>query len=500
MKFRKIIKFNFILLFMYLIINVMSCSTFNASLDSLLVAPKVENILVKGTWNLDSFYYMYNKNTGITPKIPSDSYLFISDYYLRINDLLFEYDTFKVKTFMLSDYMRVKFKIDDFSFLNLEDKSVNIFTIQDEDKNMHEFIKYDDDTILFYYDDDIMYSFKKVSNKIDTEIEGFVKDNLKNNVITYDGEYMNNVGFLISFRSERKVTDHSIPKSVYKSIWVYQNNDGTYAHKVFDDIIVPKDGKILNISVESSDKNDLYEKIAIDDLLSDDVFILDGDNNTNEEFINQFIDITYVNENYIGINYDQNIEYLGNINIDKCAMLSIDDPVIERRLKFSDIFQKSVKIFYNSYYKFINLLKKVNLDAYDTEPREDSFKLERYGGDWFLKGRVNTKLPSSTLKPLDFDIELLPNKKLISENNVSANLGQIKLRNPEARDAFMSPDRDLVVILTSTTMGVYKIIGDKISNNAILELSIDSGDNVILGEWYTGDKAVEVELLLEKLE
>ena len=181
-------------------------------------------------------------------------------------------------------------------------------------------------------------------------------------------------------------------------------------------------------------------------------------------------------------------------------MLSIDDPVIERRLKFSDIFQKSVKIFYNSYYKFINLLKKVNLDAYDTEPREDSFKLERYGGDWFLKGRVNTKLPSSTLKPLDFDIELLPNKKLISENNVSANLGQIKLRNPEARDAFMSPDRDLVVILTSTTMGVYKIIGDKISNNAILELSIDSGDNVILGEWYTGDKAVEVELLLEKLE
>lgn len=116
MKFRKIIKFNFILLFMYLIINVMSCSTFNASLDSLLVAPKVENILVKGTWNLDSFYYMYNKNTGITPKIPSDSYLFISDYYLRINDLLFEYDTFKVKTFMLSDYMRVKFKIDDFSF------------------------------------------------------------------------------------------------------------------------------------------------------------------------------------------------------------------------------------------------------------------------------------------------------------------------------------------------------------------------------------------------
>ena len=45
MKFRKIIKFNFILLFMYLIINVMSCSTFNASLDSLLVAPKVEFLL-----------------------------------------------------------------------------------------------------------------------------------------------------------------------------------------------------------------------------------------------------------------------------------------------------------------------------------------------------------------------------------------------------------------------------------------------------------------------
>lgn len=496
MKFKKIIKFNFILLFMYLMVSVMSCSTFNASLDSLLVAPRVDNILVKGTWNLDNFYYMYNKNKETTPKIPSDSYLFISDNYLRINDLLFEYDTFKVKTFMLSDYMRVKFKIDDFSFLNLEDKRVNIFTIQDEDKNMHEFIKYDDDTILFYYDDDIMYSFKKISNKIDNEIEGFVKENFKNNIIIYDDKNIEDVGFLISFRSDRKVTDYAIPKNMYSSVWIYQKNDGTYDYYMFDNIVLPKDDKILNISVESSQKNNLYEKILISDSSSDNLFTLDGTNDMNEEFINQFIDITYVNENYIGINYDQNIEYLGNINIDKCAMLSIDDPIIERRLKFSDIFQKSEKIFYDSYYKFINLLKKGSFEFYDTEPREDSFKLERYGGDWFLKGRVNTKLPSITLKPLDFDIEILPNKKLVSENNISANLGQIKLRNPEARDAFISPNKDFIVILTSTTMGVYKIVGDKISNNAILELPIDATDSVILSEWYTGDKAIEVNSLL----
>ena len=56
MRFKYFIKIicSFILLMFFT-----SCSTFNASLDTLLVSPKVDNILVGGTWTVENFYYMF---------------------------------------------------------------------------------------------------------------------------------------------------------------------------------------------------------------------------------------------------------------------------------------------------------------------------------------------------------------------------------------------------------------------------------------------------------
>lgn len=496
MKFKGLLKIKLLICFMYLFINLTSCSTFNASLDSLLVSPKVDSILIEGTWKLEDFYYMYNKNVGVNPSIPKDSYLFLSNNYFRINDLLFYYDKIKLKNVMLSDYMRVRFKIGDFSFLSLEDKLINIFTMQGKNKEIYEFINYDDDTLLFYYDDDIMYRFKKVSSKIDKNLEDFVSNNYKNNIYEDDSIDILDTGFLISFRSDRKVVDSSIPKSFYKTIWVYQSSDGTYSHEIFDNIVIPKDDDILEIKVSTSDKNNLYEKIDVSKKSNSGN--IESKININEELINQFIDITYINDNYIGIRYNQDTDYLGRVTTNKWAVLSIDKPIIENRLNFSDIFDENSNGFYESHRKFIRLLKNKDLDIYDLEPREDSFNLERYGGNWFLRGRINPNVDGDMFTPLDFDIEVLPNEKLVRYNNYYFNLNQIKLKNPEAIDGFISPNRDILIIITKNAIQVYKIIGDKISSNNIMELSIDPGDSIISGNWYVGDEAVNINNLLDE--
>lgn len=497
MKFKSLMKIIFSFL---LLVFLTSCSTFSASLDSLLIPPKVDDILVKGTWNVENFYYMYKTNSTVGPKIPLKSYLFISDNYLRINDILVNYENYKIKTTNLSDYMRVKFKISDFSFLNLDDREINIYTIQDENKNLYEFLMYDENTLLFYYDDDIMYVYRKTSEKIDKNLEEYVKNNYKNNVLSGGSENIINTGFLISFKSEREVVDSSIPKSLYKSVWFYQSDDGKYSYKIFDDIIIPKNGEILSIKVEPSEKNSLYEKIIVDKKIPNTNMVENviKNDNTNELFINQFIDITYVNENFIGINYDQNTEYLGEIYTDKIAMLSIDEPYIERKLKFSDIFEKNKNEFFISRKKALDFINDENLKMYDEEIREDSFKLLRYAGGWFLKGRINPKTGYDVL-PIDFDIEVLPNKKLVNDNDLSINLGQIKLKKPEVLDAFVSPNRDIIVTLTKENIYIYKIINDKISNNVIGEFSIKKDDIVILSEWYLNEEASAINKLLEEI-
>ncbi len=497
----KLIKFIKSICSFVLLILLISCSTFNASLDSLLVAPKVDSIMIKGTWTVENFYYMYKTSSLTVPKIPVNSYLFISNDYLRVNDTLFEYANYEVKTSTLNDYMRIKFKISDFSFLNLDDKEINIFSIQDKEKNVYEFLRYDDDTILFYNLDDIMYVLKRFSSDIDEDLENYVKDNFKNNILNEQGKDIIDTGFLISFKSQRKVSDSSIAKSSYNTIWFYQNSEGGYSYRVFSSIIIPKNDSIFEVKVESSEKNNLYEKIIATKLQFDNDGMSEDtlkSNNTNEEFINQFIDITYVNQNYIGINYDQNTEYLGKINTNKIAVLSIEEPYIEKRLKFSDIFKGNKKDFCESRKKFIESIDNKDLETYDSEIREDSFKLSRYAGSWFLRGRINPKIGYDST-PIDFDINVLPNEDLVRNNDLSVNLGRIKLKQPNVLDAFVSPNRDIIATLTEENMYMHKIIGNEISSNVIGEFSIEKGDEVILSEWYLNEEAKKVNELLNNI-
>lgn len=500
MKFIRILK-NFFLVFIILLFT--SCSTFNASLESLLISPKVENIVIEGTWTVDKFFYMYKKNYNATPEIPLDSYFFISKDYIRINDMLINYEKYKVKSTTLKDYMRIKFKISDISFLNLEDKKIDIFSIQDDEKKVYELLKYDEDTLLFYYNDDIMYLLNKVSDKIDESLEDYVKNNYKNNIYNDNLGEIINTGFLISFKSQREVKESPIPKNNYKSIWFYQNSEGVYSHKVLDDIIIPKDEELLTLKVESSEKNSLYERLVVyKNILSKDKTELkpltEYSQNTNEEFINQFIDVTYVNDNFIGIEYEQNTEYLGEIKNDRLAMLSIEEPYISKRLKFSDIFPNNAKDFSVSRKKFLNLIGDDTLEFYDSEVREDSFKLLRYAGSWFLRGRVNSKT-GYDVEPIDFDIDVLPNEKLVKDNNFSVNLGQIKLKQPEVVDAFVSPNGNIIFILTNENLYAYRIVGDKISTNTIGEFPIEKGDIVISSNWYFSDEAVKVNKMFEEI-
>ncbi len=54
----KIIKVLNKVVLLFFILMITSCSTFNASLESLLISPKIENIPIEGTWSVDKFFYI----------------------------------------------------------------------------------------------------------------------------------------------------------------------------------------------------------------------------------------------------------------------------------------------------------------------------------------------------------------------------------------------------------------------------------------------------------
>ena len=66
-------------------------------------------------------------------------------------------------------------------------------------------------------------------------------------------------------------------------------------------------------------------------------------------------------------------------------------------------------------------------------------------------------------------------------------------------DGFLSPNRDIIVLITKDNMYIHKIIGDKISTNSIGEFPLKDGDSVVSINWYIFNSAVNVNKLLEEI-
>lgn len=143
---------------------------------------------------------------------------------------------------------------------------------------------------------------------------------------------------------------------------------------------------------------------------------------------------------------------------------------------FSDIVgEREVELLEDSAKKNLNKSSNLLID-------EKSFGLVRRNGYWAMKGRINYNNQGKELYQ-DYNIKTIPPKELINYDDLSIPWSRIKGRFPNAVDAFMSPNEDIIIIVTRNDLLIYPVEDNDILLEELGRIKKDYTDKVVMAEW-----------------
>ncbi|MDD4049326.1 MAG: hypothetical protein PHI90_11050 [Clostridia bacterium] len=123
----------------------------------------------------------------------------------------------------------------------------------------------------------------------------------------------------------------------------------------------------------------------------------------------------------------------------------------------------------------------------------DGFGFFRQNGEWIVKGYLLSGNCNGIYEI--FDTNIIPTKQIVSHDILIPNWEIIKTFIPDAKDVFSSPEKDMLIVLTSKELRVYTDFKDDYIGEVVYVIDlkdiIDSEEekevDVIMAQWATGN-------------
>lgn len=476
-----------ILLFAILnILTLSGCNLSESNIGDKINTPDNNNIPIIGKWELNECIYgeedknqedLYLDEKGFFHK---DAVVIGQDYVIKPN--------FKFKKVNTDDYLLYKYKIES-EDLNLKNKEIEIISVSNDNQHFYEFIKINKNNLIVHINEKF-YSMKKIDDHIDEdEIAKHIDDD-KSMFRTFDDKKIDKsqTGILLGIKYPTYDEKNDTPQWNYKTIWINSKDRDIVSIYELDSLLLPRKNGFWSIDVErETDGESIIDNINLDSKL------VSEDNSKKGNIKNEEKDIDKL-ENKKLQSILKNILFVGNdyisvenINLDLGAkrtlkIYTLDNLKDERPIKLSDIIGEEGEDIFNDGAE--NLL---SLDS--ATFNESNMGLSRKKGYWIFKGRVNYKKNNEELYK-DFDIKAIPPKEMVSYDELSIPWNRIKMRIPQATDAFSSPNEDIIIVETRSALSIYPTSDGKISErSAIKRIDMPSQSSIIMSEWATGSYA-----------
>lgn len=130
-------------------------------------------------------------------------------------------------------------------------------------------------------------------------------------------------------------------------------------------------------------------------------------------------------------------------------------------------------------------LSEEDKDMLEEQPDDCSWGLIRRQGRWVLRGRLRYSCEAYRGHYADFDIPFSPPASLVSYDELHPSWETVKATVPGAVDAFSSPTKDLLVVMTKEELVVYPVTGDAIGAS-VLTLELNDNEAAVMIQWAEG--------------
>lgn len=467
-----------------------------------IVPPENYNISIAGEWIIQKHYPISNssvKNKDISDKIGKT--LYISKDRLELLDRTCNSPTFKIKTVDTTSYLASNYSISP-NNLNINKPDIEVIIVANKDTYFTSFIKLSDTNLLATLDDSFFLVTKK-SERTECKNNNYTNNNppFRNFPKNLDsGLLLGLKSYVPCFTVLYDDTSRIVKRPIYRTVWINFDNPGikniyeiphlVYARKTGFWYITMKDVslgyfkkyRMFTYPITKNNNPKLIEPNIKSAII-----------NKGQSFYIE--DISFVSDDYISLEskectfnknsllFTKNILKLDPIdtfNSNKDYSLSINKLMGEHGLK-------SLKQGASAYINSLDFNKRNKLIP---SANDKSFGVIRKNGKWILKGRLNYhdkfyyQCPFSNFD--DFDIPIIPTKELVGYDLLYPNWNIIRQKVPNALDAYSSPDKNFIVVLTDAKILVYNISNGYLSDTPLKSISLKNNEEVIMSQWSTG--------------
>lgn len=501
--------------FVMVIFFLCSCSPKDISDTVKISSPNNYEMPLVGDWVISKQYNKNLESGNITsPETEPDVGKAVS--ISKKDIVLFDKECFnpefKIKTVDSKSYFVSQFETNP-EVLDISQAEIQIVTVTQKDNFFASFIMLDKANILTYIDGFFYHLVPKQSednnSNVTRENEATMKsekqrDKVQDKIINsekllYSSEIKKQLssGILLGLKSYvNKGNNIEIP--IYRTLWI---NLGAYSEKpTIDEIprlIVPRKSGFWFVDVENSLNNSTVESSISAYSINKNI----KQNSKESGIINggqayTGIDILFVGSDYISLelNGDKFNSNSPSSNRSFLRLYALDtinsknsSPIIISNLLGEDAI-KSLNQGAAAYLTSLNFNERQKLEQ---NPSNYNFGIIRRDGKWVLRGRLNeldtlSEKSSESNNLGDFDIPIILTKDIVSYDSLYPSWSSIKEIVPQAIDAYSSPNRHYVIVITKTSLIIYNVTGGRLESSPLLTFNLNSKENIIMSQWSTG--------------
>lgn len=461
------------LIAVFALVFLTSCSASGINTQNKIISPENRVTPLSGVWKVER--YSQGNSSKIGEEVPQ--WIGMCAAFRKdaaaVGDDLCSDPVYKIKNVNTADYLLYQYNITP-DYLGVESQEAQVITITSKNNFYYEFIKISDEEALSYIDGTFLY-FKRSTASSD-EVDSIIAES-RYNAENYKSESTAKMsGLLLGIRSCRKLPGSSEKVWDYSTLWISSEDGKIKPILEADGLFVPRKSGFWKIGVRYDYPFGwLFAYPA-------------GREEQKNDFIPPAADsksvrtILYVGNDYIST---ECTVFSGNSPSKSIyQVIPIDNAENPKAVKISDISGPAGRralMDGASDAVIPDVDGKNNYEKYN----EENFALTRRNGHWIMKGRLNCADDNSDAY-IDYNIKAIPPSTLVVYDNLAISWNEIKLRVPDALDAYTSPEKDFAVIITGNSILCYSINNGSLGDKPLRKIKLKDRDNVVMAEWALG--------------
>ncbi|WP_051571501.1 hypothetical protein [Ruminiclostridium cellobioparum] len=459
------------ILVLVLCFSTAGCTSIEFDIEETINPPQYDRMAVQGTWKIDRFISAIpeNKDTKINIESIKNKYL---DQWAIFDSELGAVGTdtcvkprYRVIRTTADSFIQSKYRIDG-NKLGLGKQDISVVNVSSDNQLFYEIILTDEKTAYVYIDNGFL-ALSKTSDKVDAKLKEKSLGNVGQNVSNgqYEEDPLLRSGILIGIRAE----DNS-----YRTLWIYSKNREVKTVSGAKQLLLPRAKGFWQVGVINENNIDaIYAEPFIERDIPDRSIMdrLKG----NILKISPETRITFLGNDYIGTGdgEEYRVYPVETLKEGKAALF----PEINNEYA-GNVYEQAAN-------NFITSLKGEAADKAIKKVDEMNFTLARRNGHWILKSRLYFQQPYEK-EYQDFDLKLMVPSRLIHYDEMNIQWNDIKSKLPWTSDAFMSPNKDIAVLVDGNSLSLYTIKNSSNIGKQLLKIQLAKGETIVMAEWSIG--------------